>query len=298
MVDDGGDAAEHPFPELVRTTLDLADLGIGPTTAIVIATQGHYDDLALQAALATEAGYVGVIAAEKRASSLLQSLRDEGVDETQLARVHAPAGLDLGAIENAEIAVAVLADLVARRAAGQLRGGAVALTRPEAVDPVCGMTVFVDSAKYHTSTDGTDYYFCAAGCQRAFLQPTEQRYCRMRCGASVTHVGWVSLASAAFAQVVGDAEGGEREHRRREQRDRAGESHEDERVRARHNDGERAGAPRVRVVGSQRGDTARAGGGHESGRGIGRNRPKRESRPAGRVPSPSARLVARGDAPT
>ena len=168
MVDDGGDAAEHPFPELVRTTLDLADLGIGPTTAIVIATQGHYDDLALQAALATEAGYVGVIAAEKRASSLLQSLRDEGVDETQLARVHAPAGLDLGALENAEIAVAVLADLVARRAAGQLRGGPVVMTRPEAIDPVCGMTVFVDSAKYHISTDGTDYYFCSAGCQRAF----------------------------------------------------------------------------------------------------------------------------------
>ena len=176
VVDDGGDAAEHPFPELVRTTLDLADLGIGPTTAIVIATQGHYDDLALRAALATDAGYIGVIAAEKRSSSLLQSLRDEGIDEGQLARVHAPAGLDLGAIENAEIAVAVLADLVARRAAGQLRGGAVTLARPEAIDPVCGMTVFVDSAKYHTVHDGTDYYFCAAGCQRAFeAQTTDQR---------------------------------------------------------------------------------------------------------------------------
>ena len=65
--------------------------------AIVVATQGHYDDLALRAALATDAGYIGVVAAEKRASRCSTLLRDRGVDEEQLRRVHAPAGLDLGA---------------------------------------------------------------------------------------------------------------------------------------------------------------------------------------------------------
>ena len=167
VIDDGGRADEHPHPELVRTTLDLTGLGIGPSTAIIVATQGHYDDLALRAALATDAGYIGVVAAEKRASALLVMLRDEGFDDVQLARVHAPAGLDLGPVDNAEIAVAVLADLVARRAAGQLRAVATAGPR-EAVDPVCGMTVFVDQAKYHTLHEGTDYWFCAAGCLRAF----------------------------------------------------------------------------------------------------------------------------------
>ena len=130
VIDDGGDADEHPHPELVRTTLDFAGLGIGPSTAIVVATQGHYDDLALRAALATDAGYIGVVAAEKRASSLRRSCcATRGIDDEQLARVHAPAGLDLGAVDNAEIAVAVLADLVARRAAGQLRGAAHADVR-------------------------------------------------------------------------------------------------------------------------------------------------------------------------
>jgi xanthine dehydrogenase accessory factor len=167
VIDDGGRADEHPHPELVRTSLDLDGLGIGPSTAIIVATQGHYDDLALRAALATNAGYIGVIAAEKRASALLVMLRDEGLDDLQLARVHAPAGLDLGPVDNAEIAVAVLADLVARRAAGQLRGIATATPR-EAVDPVCGMTVFVDRAKYHAVHDGADYWFCAPGCLRAF----------------------------------------------------------------------------------------------------------------------------------
>jgi xanthine dehydrogenase accessory factor len=167
VIDDGGDAEEHPHPELVRTTLDLGGLGIGPSTAVVVATQGHYDDLALRAALDTDAGYIGVVAAEKRASSLLELLRDQGLDDAQLARVHAPAGLDLGPIDNAEIAVAVLADLVARRAAGQLRAGATVTPR-EAVDPVCGMTVFVDQAKYHIVHKGTDYWFCAPRCLQAF----------------------------------------------------------------------------------------------------------------------------------
>ena len=48
VIDDGGRASDHPHPELVRTTLDLSGLGIGPSTAIVVATQGHYDDLALE----------------------------------------------------------------------------------------------------------------------------------------------------------------------------------------------------------------------------------------------------------
>jgi xanthine dehydrogenase accessory factor len=169
VVDDGGHAEEHPYPELVRTELDLTDLAIGPSTAIVVATQGHYDDLALRAALGTEAGYIGVVAAEKRGSSLLQFLRDEGVEDAQLARVHAPAGLDLGPVDNAEIAVAILADLVARRAAGQLRGEVTTPPR-EAVDPVCGMTVFADDAKYHAQHAGRDYWFCSSVCHRAFTR--------------------------------------------------------------------------------------------------------------------------------
>ena len=97
VVDDGGRAGEHPYPELVRTSLDSRGLGIGRSTAIVVATQGHYDDLALRAALATDAGYIGVVAAEKRASSLMQLLREEGA--TTSCAVHAPAGLDLGAVD-------------------------------------------------------------------------------------------------------------------------------------------------------------------------------------------------------
>jgi xanthine dehydrogenase accessory factor len=168
VVDDGGSATEHPFPELVRTTLDLSVLGIGPGSAIVVATQGHYDDIALEAAFATRAGYIGLVAAGKRAAVLLTLLRSRGFGEEQLSRVVAPAGLDLGHVENAEIAVAVLADLVARRAAGQLNTVPAVSADMYAIDPVCGMTVKIDDAKYRVAYDGVDYYFCAAGCLAAF----------------------------------------------------------------------------------------------------------------------------------
>jgi xanthine dehydrogenase accessory factor len=171
VIDDGGDAATHPFPELVRTVLDLSEasgIGIGRASAIVVATQGHYDDLALEAALATDAGYVGLVATEKRAAATVALLRNRGFDDEQLVRVAAPAGLDLGRIDNAEIAVAVLADLVARRAAGQLAGTVEVRARATAVDPVCGMTVAAEHPRYHLAYDGAHYSFCSAGCLAAF----------------------------------------------------------------------------------------------------------------------------------
>jgi len=168
VIDDGGSAAVHPHPELVRTSLDLSGLGIGSTSAIVVATQGHYDDLALEAALATDAGYIGLVAAEKRAAAIFALLRTRGMPDEQLSRISAPAGLDLGPVDNAEIAVAVLADLVARRAAGQLAPASEAPQRRDAVDPVCGMTVIVDDAKYRLGHEGADYYFCSPGCLTAF----------------------------------------------------------------------------------------------------------------------------------
>ncbi len=128
VVDDGGDPSTHDVPE-VATTLDLAAAGVGEGSFVVVATQGHYDEDALQRALETPAAYVGLVASRKRADGVLGYLRDRGVSEEALARVHAPAGLDLGHLPNQEIAVAILAELVQLRAAGELeprpgRGGA------------------------------------------------------------------------------------------------------------------------------------------------------------------------------
>ena len=105
----------------------------------------------------TPAVYIGLVASAKRATAVLGYLRDRGVSEEQLARVHAPAGIDLGHIASEEIALAILAEIVRLRAAGELEAPAViaeATPRHEEIDPVCGMTVDVADARYRTTYEG------------------------------------------------------------------------------------------------------------------------------------------------
>lgn len=169
VIDEGGKPDEHPVPALVRTTLDFSDLGVGVSSAVVVATQGHYDDLALEAALKTEAPYVGLVAARKRADAVRERLAVRGVPPDQLARINAPAGLDLGRLSNRELAVAILADLVALRASGRLTLGSFSDEAQTAVDPMCGMTVLVADAKYSSvDADGKKVWFCAPGCKQTF----------------------------------------------------------------------------------------------------------------------------------
>lgn len=168
LVDDGGEAAESGSNPRKLATLDLAGLNLSERDFVVVATQGHYDELALQAALATAAGYVGLVASRKRADAVIEHLRGGGLRDEDLARVHAPAGLDLGSVPHPEIAVSVLAELVALKAKGGLGTGVAVASPVEAIDPVCHMTVAVETARYITEYGGTTYYFCAPGCLKAF----------------------------------------------------------------------------------------------------------------------------------
>lgn len=144
--------------------------GVEPGSAIIVASQGHYDEPALEAALATPASFIGLVASKKRAETVLGYLRDRGVAENDLARIESPVGLDLGSIAHDEIPVAVLARLVQLRASGGLWSDAAAAEAPAAtaVDPVCGMTVEVATARFTVDHDGTTFYFCAPGCAAAF----------------------------------------------------------------------------------------------------------------------------------
>jgi xanthine dehydrogenase accessory factor len=169
VVDDRGSASDHPGVAHVVAELDLGAAGVGAGSFVVVATQGHYDESALQAALDTPAAYIGLVASRKRAESVVGYLRQQGVDEASLNRIRAPAGLDLGAVSHVEIAVAILAELVQLKAAGELDAGTSPPPRPEeATDPVCGMRVEVSSARYTATREGVTYYFCSAGCLQSF----------------------------------------------------------------------------------------------------------------------------------
>jgi xanthine dehydrogenase accessory factor len=140
----------------------------GPGDAVVVATMGHYDEEALQAALRTRAGYVGLVGSRRRAATVFDGLRRRGVADADLARVHSPAGLDLGPSNQEEIAVAILAELIRER---HRRAATPAPGTPEtATDPVCGMAVAVAEASLHAEHAGRTWWFCSEHCRAAFLR--------------------------------------------------------------------------------------------------------------------------------
>jgi xanthine dehydrogenase accessory factor len=133
--------------------------------AVVIASMGRDDEDPLVEALMSGADYVGLVASAKRATAVTAELRERGVDEETLARMRSPAGLDLGPSSQEEIAVAILAELVAWR---HTRGPSPAELLEEAIDPICGMTVNVATATETAVRDGVTYYFCSAHCRKQF----------------------------------------------------------------------------------------------------------------------------------
>ena len=148
---------------------------------VVVATQGHNDEEVLERAAAARPAYLGLVGSRKRGTAVLGYLADRGVPAEQLDQVRVPAGLDLGSTTHSEIAVAILAELVQLRASGAIVTSAVAMptasagrasreTAPggEAIDPVCGMTVRAGEGVKPLEHDGITYYFCCAGCRRAF----------------------------------------------------------------------------------------------------------------------------------
>jgi len=83
---------------------------------IVIVTRGHRDDMRiLRWAVQTRARYVGMIGSKRKVIEIFKTLKNEGVPEQLFDRVHAPVGLDIGAITPEEIAVAIMAELIAVR---------------------------------------------------------------------------------------------------------------------------------------------------------------------------------------
>ena len=133
--------------------------------ALVVASHGRGEQPALTAALRLGVPYVGLVASRIRGAGVLASLE---VTDEQRSRVHSPAGLDIGGRTAAEIALSILAELVAERRAAE-RHAVPAVAPASAVDPVCGMTVAAVDTSPHVVRDGTTTWFCCAGCRSTFL---------------------------------------------------------------------------------------------------------------------------------
>jgi xanthine dehydrogenase accessory factor len=94
----------------------LGQLAPPESAFLVIATRGHRDDMrALRWAVGTPARYIGMIGSRRKVLTIYRELEKEGITPESLKRVHAPVGLDIGAVTPEEIAVAVVAEMIAVR---------------------------------------------------------------------------------------------------------------------------------------------------------------------------------------
>jgi xanthine dehydrogenase accessory factor len=162
---------------------------------VLVATQGQSDEEALEVALRSPARQVLMIASRRKAARLRAVMKMRGVDESQLARLQAPAGPDAGAKTPGEIALVAIAGVLASlrgRTAEPLQAGPVerksgegaehgsqTISRTERgsdsaedqfVNPVCGVAVSISHALHVEQYAGVSYYFCCDGCRTMFLK--------------------------------------------------------------------------------------------------------------------------------
>ena len=163
--------------DIVLGSLDLADAKVGSDTWAVVATMGHYDEDALEAALAHPEVEVALVASTRRVAAMREALSSRGLDARTLARIRTAAGKMRG-VNQEEVALLTLADLVSAR---RKRGHAVAVVEAPAVvfatDPVCGMTVDPLTSQHKAIYRDQAYWFCCSGCQSNFEKEPE-RYLR------------------------------------------------------------------------------------------------------------------------
>ena len=111
------DAADEICPDFATAAGQA-----GPNDALVLSTQGRRDREALRAALASNAGYIGMVASRHKFQTLTQDFANEPQLGARITDIHAPAGLDIKAVEPEEIALSIISQIVALRRSRQIEG--------------------------------------------------------------------------------------------------------------------------------------------------------------------------------
>jgi xanthine dehydrogenase accessory factor len=136
------------------------------TAAVVVAAHGRDEEELLAEALRQGVPYVALVASPKRGNAVRASLE---LPEELRRQLHSPAGLDIGARTPAEIAVSIVAEILAERQ--RVPAHPVTAAPATAIDPVCGMEVAVTDAAISLERDGEHVYFCIDGCRERYGAP-------------------------------------------------------------------------------------------------------------------------------
>jgi xanthine dehydrogenase accessory factor len=103
-------------------------LGNGKGVAVAVVTRGHnQDEECMAAIMASTPDYIGLIGSKRRTNIVLENLRRQGISEERLKSIRAPIGLDIGAVSPEEVALAIIAEIIAERRGG--KGGSLSSWR-------------------------------------------------------------------------------------------------------------------------------------------------------------------------
>jgi len=165
------EARSESFPDadLVLTDLNVVRDHINDASFVVVATMGNGDEEGVLAVVGTRPKYLGLVASAKKSEALFEYARTTGATDEDIATFKCPAGVDLGGETLQEIALSVAAELIRVRRA---RVEEVS-TKNVAVDPICGMTVDTQNAKYTTLVNNETIYFCCLRCKETFDHPPQ-----------------------------------------------------------------------------------------------------------------------------
>jgi xanthine dehydrogenase accessory factor len=147
--------------DAIRPAVDDAH-PVSGDAAVIVASHGNGEERVLSEALAAGVPYVALVASVTRGNAVRAEL---DVPEELRAQLHTPAGLAIGARTPEEIAISILAELVADRHAHPDPTAVVS-----SVDPVCGMEVAVTDATPSLELDGERMYFCGDACRDAYAR--------------------------------------------------------------------------------------------------------------------------------
>lgn len=156
--------------KVVAAETDLSSVKdhISEASYVVVATMGNRDEEGLLAVIGTRPKYFGLVASRKKSEALFEYVRTTGSSDEDIAVITCPAGIEIGSETLPEIALSVMAEIVrVRRASGEPQ----LAVENVATDPICGMTVDIETAKYSSVIDGKTFYFCCLRCKETFDRP-------------------------------------------------------------------------------------------------------------------------------
>jgi xanthine dehydrogenase accessory factor len=121
-------AVASDWTSAVREVLGIARGRSGRGVSVAVVTRGHSEDeQCMRAVMEAKPDYVGLIGSKRRTTIVIDRLRDAGADEEELRKIRAPIGLDIGAVSPEEVALAIMAEIVAERRGGT--GGSLSAWR-------------------------------------------------------------------------------------------------------------------------------------------------------------------------